>query len=262
MSTWLGKIQFGLVSLDVSLERAVLDRSLNFNQFDKNTKQRISRKVTNQDGDEVFSDDIIRGFTSEDEGKVVLFTDDEFKTLKGNLEHSIEILSFIPSAQLPGSTSLGTKYYVLPRGSGKSKNKAYRLLVSAMHSSNVFAVVRYVLRSKQYTGLCKVEGTKGFEYLTISALPYADEVVDVKSLSAMSDYFQEEGSNVVDAKSMKQAKSLISSMTEMKFIHEQYRDEFRDKVLAEVDRKLTTKSRKDKSNVVPITRNKNRRKAG
>jgi Ku protein len=256
MSTWLGKIQFGLVSLDVSLERAVLDRSLNFNQFDKNTKQKISRKTVNQDGDEVPLDDVIRGFTHDD--KVVLFTDEEFKGLKGNLEHSIEILSFIPNAQLPPHTSLGNKYYVLPRGSGKLKNKSYKLLVTAMYSGNVFAIVRYVLRSKSYVGICRVEGSKGFEYLTISALPYADEVVDVKSLSAMSDYFQEDID--LEDKMVKQASALITSMTEKKFVHEQYRDEFRDKVLTEVERKLTTKSRKEKSNVVSITRN--RKKAG
>lgn len=253
MSTWLGKIQFGLVSLDVSLERAVVDHSLRFKSIDRKTKEGIHRVNVDAEGNQVANDQLVKGFSINE--KVVLFEDDEISELKGSLEHTIEIIDFIPNSDFPHG-SLGTRYYVVPRGTGTSKYKAYRLLIAAMQSSRCFAVVRYVLRTKQYTGLCFVDGDKGFEYLVICSIPYPDELVDPKTV--YYQYFQEVQEITVEPKMMKQAKTLISSMMDMRFVHEKYRDDYRDKVLAKVEEKLVAKDRKTKSNVIPI----NRKRAG
>lgn len=255
MSTWIGKLQFGLVTLDVSLERAVVDRSISFSQFDAATRSKIHRKNVNDDGDEVAPDDIIRGFVKDD--KVVLFSPAEMAEMKGNLEHAIEIIDFVPRITVP-SWTMGTRYYVLPRGTGAGRNKSYKLLLAAMSKASASAVVRFVLRTKQYTGICYVAGDKGFEYLMLGIVPYADEIVDVKSINELTGFFEDD--TVLNRKELAQAKVLVESMLVDKFIPEHYTDEFRVTVTAEVERRLQAKDKRSKSNVIPITRNQ--KKAG
>lgn len=250
MTTWNGKLTFGMVNFDVAMEKTVRDQSISFKQFDKEDKSPIKRiAVRESDGKKVTQEDIVKGLVCED-GNTVIFTNEEVVALKGPLEHAIEVLDFIPKSKVP-LWSITNLYHLLPRGSGKNIYPAYRLFVKSCTDNDCVAIVKFVLRTKQYTGVIYCDGVVGKEYLMLGMLPYADEVVEVKE--KLEGYFQAVETMVLDEKMVKMSNELIKMHLVDEFNHEKYQDEFRDKIVKEADRKRKTRGKKRSDNVVSIT---------
>ena len=117
--SYKGSISFGLVYIPVTLHSAVKDNSIGFNMIDKKTMSRVKYKKTcaDCDGREVKQEDIVKGFEYED-GKYVIFENNDFDKLKSKKDKNITIEKFVNLSEVD-PIYFDKPYYVVPHGRGK-----------------------------------------------------------------------------------------------------------------------------------------------
>src|SRR5918994_63983 len=115
-------------------------------------------------------------------------------------------------------------YYLAP---DKGAAKPYKLLVDAMDEASKVAVARVVIRSKE--SLVALRPRAGI--LAMETMLFADEVINPDSL----DELTVDGSTT-SKRELDMAKQLIDSLS-ADFEPEQYRDEYRERVLEMIERK-------------------------
>src|SRR3954454_17831048 len=170
-SIWSGTITFGLISIPIKLFTAVRDKGVSFNQLDERNMGRIRyQKVSEVDGEGVPAEFIVKG-VEVSKGRYVLVAPDELAPFVPLATKSIDVDSFVELAEID-PVFFETTYYV---GQATVGAKPYALLTGALQASGKVAIVRFVMRRRQYTAaLCAVEGR-----LMMSTLAYADEVVPI-----------------------------------------------------------------------------------
>jgi DNA end-binding protein Ku len=108
--------------------------------------------------------------------------------------------------------------------------KPYALLMRAMEASKKVGIARFVMRSKQYVAAIRPHDG----HLVLSTMVYADEIVDPESISEI-----EEASEVeVSERELSMAQQLIDSLAAA-FDPAQFKDEYREQVLALIERKAS-----------------------
>jgi DNA end-binding protein Ku len=98
-----------------------------------------------------------------------------------------------------------------------------------MEASGKVAIGRFVMRNKQYAAAIRAEEGR----LVMSSLAYADEVVDPADIDELQGLDHVE----VTRKEMVMAESLVESLS-ADFEPDKYHDEYRDQVLALIDKKV------------------------
>jgi DNA end-binding protein Ku len=117
-------------------------------------------------------------------------------------------------------------YYVAPEKGGE---KAYTLLAEAMRESGRAALARYAARGKQYLVMVRpMKGTKGG--LVMQQLLYADEVRPFSEVPMT-------GAEVREPE-LKLARQLIDQITAETFEPTLYRDEVRERIQADIQKKM------------------------
>ncbi len=92
---WTGTISFGLVTVPVRVVSATKSLDVRFNQLEEGTGARIRyRQVSEQTGDEVPNDRIVKGYEISP-GQYVIVTDDEMKALAPKASRTIDIEDFV-----------------------------------------------------------------------------------------------------------------------------------------------------------------------
>jgi DNA end-binding protein Ku len=119
-----------------------------------------------------------------------------------------------------------TPYWVVPVAGAA---KAYQLMHRAMLESQRVAIGRVVLRQKGHLVALRPHG----DLLTMETMIYADEVVSPESLDDAAGA----ADGKVAAKELQVARQLIE-MLSGPFEPERYRDDYRDAVLAMIERKV------------------------
>ena len=210
---WTGSISFGMVAIPIRLVPAVRKKSISFNQLDDRTMSRIRyRKVSEETGDEVPSEHIVKGY---DLGgsNYVLLTDDDLAPLSPKKSKEIDLETFVPVADVD-PMMFDSSYLILP-----DKNaKPYALLAEAMADSGRVGIGRFVMRQKEYLAAIRSDGSR----LTLSTLVFPDELVAPDSLE---EFEQLEGIEVSD-KELKMAKGLVDALSD-DFDPTLYTDEYR-----------------------------------
>jgi len=213
---WTGSISFGMVAIPIRLVPAVRKKSISFNQLDDRTMSRVRyRKVSEETGDEVPSEHIVKGF---DLGgaKYVVLTDDDLAPLAPKKSKEIDLETFVPVADVD-PMMFDASYLILP-----DKNaKPYALLAEAMADSGRVGIGRFVMRQKEYLAAIRSDGSR----LTLSTLVFPDELVAPDSLE---EFEQLDGVEVSD-KELKMAKGLVEALSD-DFDPTQYTDEYRTSV--------------------------------
>lgn len=220
---WSGTISFGLVAIPVKLFNAVRKQSVSFNQLDERTMSRIRyRKVSDETGDEVPDEHIIKGYEVS-KGRYVVVDPDELEPFIPSATKTVDLEEFVDLGEID-PVYFDSAYYVAP----DANPKPYVLLARAMEEANKVAIARFVMRNKQYTAALRAQDGR----LVMSTLAYADEVVDPSSIDEL------EGLDEVDvsAKEVKMAESLVQSLTD-NFAPEKYHDDYREQVLDLIDKK-------------------------
>ena len=106
--------------------------------------------------------------------------------------------------------------------------KPYVLLAQAMEEAGKVAIGRFVMRNKQYVAALRAQDGK----LLMSTMVFADEVVDPSAIEELDVL----GEVDVSAKEVSMAEALVESLT-APFEPEKYHDEYREQVLALIDKK-------------------------
>ena len=220
---WTGTISFGLISIPIKLYTAVRHQAISFNQLDDRNMGRIRyQKVSEETGEEVPSDQIMKGFEIS-KGRYVLVDPDELAPFVPLNTKSVELQEFVDLDAID-PVFFETTYYVAPHLSPKP----YALLARALESTGKVAIARFVMRGRQYTAALRaVEGR-----LQMSTLAYTDEVVPVEEVEGLEGLDRVE----VADREVRMAEMLVESLT-ASFEPEKYQDDYRVQVLDLINRK-------------------------
>lgn len=221
-AVWTGNISFGLVTVPVKLTPATKSRDVSFNQLEAGTGSRVrNRRVSEQSGEEITSDKIVKGYEIE-KGRYVIVEKAELDALAPKASHTIEIEDFVDLADID-PIFFDTPYYVMV---DEKAAKPYKLLVDAMTELGKVAVGRVVLRAKER--LVAIRPVDGM--LCVETMRYADEIVDPASLGLPEDDIE------FSDREVSMARQLVETLS-ADFDASSYRDEYREQLLALIDKK-------------------------
>src|SRR5580692_7694830 len=146
-ATWSGFLSFGLVSVPVGLYTATTDQTIHFNQLRKGTSHRIRyKKVDEETGEEISSDDIVNGYPLGG-GEYVVVTREEMAEAAPGKSELIEIQDFVDLEDID-PIFFRSSYYLAPKGKGS--DRAYALLLQAMLETKKVGIATLVLRDKEH----------------------------------------------------------------------------------------------------------------
>lgn len=214
-SIWSGSISFGLVNVPVRLYSAVSEHKLRFHFVHEKDSSPIGyEKVCKQEGKPVPDDEIVKAFEFE-KGEYVFMDDEDFKAARVEGYKAIDIVDFVPYADIDPIYFSHT-YYV---GPDRGAEKTYSLLVKAMEGSDLAGIAKFVMRDRQNLGALRIRDG----VITLEQLYYADEIRDVDEIKASRTR--------VSAEELKMAERLIESFT-TEWEPERYKDTYRDELCA------------------------------
>jgi DNA end-binding protein Ku len=221
---WTGSISFGLLNVPVKLYSAVSKKSVSFRELRESDGSRVRHKrVAEADGEEVAYEDIVKGYEIAPD-QFVTITREELEELDPKKTRAIEILDFVDLDDID-PIYFDHPYYL---GPDKGAEKAYKLLVEAMEESRKVAVARFVLRNRESLAALRPMD----DVLTMATMRFADEVV---SPDEISEAFEAPDGDPAK-RELDMAKTLIDSLTS-DFDADKYRDEYREELLALIERK-------------------------
>jgi DNA end-binding protein Ku len=224
---WSGAISFGLVNVPVKLVGAVSPKDVRFNQLEAGTGARIKQKrVSAVTGEEVPFEQIVKGYEISPDNYVTI-EPQELEALDPKATRSIDIEDFVDLDQID-PLYFERPYYLVPDKGGA---KAYALLLEAMKESQKVGIARLVLRTKQYLAAIRPLG----DALVLETLLYPDEVTLPDEIEGLPRDDVE-----IQDRELKIARQLIESLS-TEFEPENYRDEYRERVLELIEQKAQGK---------------------
>ena len=158
-----------------------------------------------------------------------MITKDELDEMNPKKTRTIEIQDFVDLDEID-PIYFDHPYYL---GPDKGAEKAYALLTKAMSEQNKVAIARFVLRNKE--NLAAIRPMQGV--LTMATMRFADEVVTPDELDEVVGEVDEEPRKA----EVDMAKQLIDSLAS-DFDASQYKDEYREELLALIERKAKGES--------------------
>ncbi|UEM15883.1 Ku protein [Bradyrhizobium barranii subsp. barranii] len=190
-ANWKGFLRLSLVTCPVALYPATSDtEKVSFNQINRKTGHRIKYlKVDAETGDEVTSEDIVKGYKV-DTDTYIEVTKDELDDIALDSTHTIEIDEFVPKTDID-SRYLIRPYYLVP--DGKVGHDAFAVIRETIRSMDKVAIGRVVLTNREHIiALEPLEsGLMGtllrYPYEVRSEKEYFDDIQDVKLTRDMLD---------------------------------------------------------------------------
>ena len=188
---WKGYLRLSLVTCPIALYPATSEREkVSFNQINKETGHRIRyRKVDAETGEEVPSDQIIKGYEVA-KGEYIEITDEELESVALDSTRTIDIDEFVPRDEIDELYSI-RPYYIAP--DGKVGQDAFVVIRNAIEQMKMVAIGRVVLTSREHVIAIAPRG-KGlmgtllrFPYEVRDAGEYFDDIPNVKLTKDMMD---------------------------------------------------------------------------
>ena len=225
---WSGSISFGLLNVPVKLYSAVARRGISLREIRESDGARIRhRRVAEGTDEEVPYEKIQKAFEITS-GNYVPLSKEEMAALAPEKTRAIEVQDFVDLEEID-PIYFDSPYYL---GPADGAEKAYSLLASAMERSGKVAIARFVFRNKEHLAALRSENG----VLTLTTMRFADEVVPPDELDGV---LPAEKPNVA-AKEVEMAEKLIDSLTS-DFDPSAYRDEYREELMALIERKAEGK---------------------
>jgi len=225
---WSGSISFGLLNVPVKLYSAVARRGIGLREIRESDGARIRhRRVAEGTDEEVPYESIVKAFEIAPDRYVPL-SKDELASLDPKKSRAIEVQDFVDLGEID-PIYFDSPYYL---GPAEGAEKAYSLLARAMEGSGKVAIARFVFRNKEH--LAAIRPADGV--LTLTTMRFADEVVPP---SELEDLLPAEKPKVAK-REVEMAEKLIDSLTRS-FDPGAYRDEYREELLAMIERKAEGK---------------------
>ncbi|MEC5161175.1 MULTISPECIES: non-homologous end joining protein Ku [unclassified Janthinobacterium] len=239
---WKGAISFGLVHIPVELYSAVKENELDLTMLDRRDFAPVGFKRYNkQSGQEVGWDNIVKGYEYS-EGEFVVLSDEDLKRANIEATQTIDILAFVHAEEVP-LIYYEHPYYLAPSRGG---DKVYALLRETLRRGGKIGIANVVMRTKQH--LCALVCIG--EAIVLNTLRYHDEIRAADELKLPAATSKAAG---ISDKELQMALSLVDGMTEA-WQPEQYRDTYREDILALVERKIAAKQTKTITAAAPAKR--------
>lgn len=221
-SIWKGSISFGLVSIGVKLYSATEEKDVAFHQVHREDGGRIRYKRTcTVCGEEIAYNDIAKGYELPD-GDMVVLTDDDLAELPLTTSREIDVLQFVPLAQVD-PIYFSKSYYLEPESKA---TKAYVLLRDTLEESGKVAIVKVALRRREALATLRVrEGV-----LTMETMLWPDEV-------RKPEFGFLDESPEVRKQELAMAASLVESLSG-DFDPTEYTDQYREALDSLIDAKV------------------------
>jgi DNA end-binding protein Ku len=216
-------ISFGLVSVPVNLfSSSESSGALSFNMIHTKCGSRLKQQyICAKEGTIVEKDEVSKGYEFAKD-QYVLFSADEIKALDEKATNAIDIVEFVPLAEVD-RIYLEKVYYL---GAGKGGERAYRLLVAALEATGRAALGQYSARGKQHLVLVRPMG----DILAMEQLHYQGELRSAADVPRADVPLK-------DAE-LSLARQLIEQGAVDEFRPENFRDTVRERVLEEIQRKV------------------------
>ena len=219
---WKGSISFSLVNIPISLYPATRREELSFRMLRKSDLSPINyKRVAEVDGKEVPWEEIVKGYEYE-KGKFMVLKDEDFRRADIEAAQSIEIIQFVPLAEID-PMFFDKPYYLEPQKKG---GKAYALLREALRKSDKVGIAKVVIKTRQHLAAVKPEGNA----LVLELMHFAEELVDSSAL-------QIPGQTDVAGKELDMARELIQRMTD-KWDPEKFTDDYRHAIMDMIHKKI------------------------
>ena len=218
---WKGAIAFGLVNVPVKVYTATEDHDISLHQVHNADGGRIryqrrcevcSKIVDYEDIDKAYEDD----------GRTVVLSREELKSIPAENSHEIDVVQFVPADQLD-PIMFEKSYYLEP---DSKSPKAYVLLRRALEDTDRVAIVQFALRDKTRLGALRIRG----DVLMLQALLWADEVRE-------ANFPALETSIRISAQEREMSAALVDSMA-ADFEPGQFTDEYQLQLRQLIDAKL------------------------
>jgi len=222
---WSGTVSFGLVAIPVRLVTAVDPGRVTFHLLHNKDYSPLRRRMfCPREGTTVPPDEISRGYEIVADQYVVM-TDEELESVSPERSRTIEIVEFIDMKEVD-PIYYDHPYYLVPLKGGE---KAYRLLVEAMHRTHKAGLAKFVLGEREY--FVAVKSTNGV--LALITLHYREEILPDK------DLLPKEVETGADEKShmKKRIKDMMAD-----FDPERYADKRRKKIMDILKKKAKEKT--------------------
>src|SRR5579871_2033820 len=190
-ANWKGFLRLSLVTCPVALYPATSDsEKVSFNQINRKTGHRIKyAKVDADTGEEVASEDIVKGYKVDTDTYIEL-SKDELEDIALESTHTIEIDEFVPKTDIDNRYMI-RPYYLVP--DGKVGHDAFAVIRETIRTMNKVAIGRVVLTNREHIIALEPLG-KGlmgtllrYPYEVRSEKEYFDDVQDVKVTKDMLD---------------------------------------------------------------------------
>jgi DNA end-binding protein Ku len=190
-ANWKGFLRLSLVTCPVALYPATSDsEKISFNQINKKTGHRIKYlKVDADTGEEVASDEIIKGYKV-DTDTYIEVSKDELENIALESTRTIDIDEFVPKSSID-PRYLIRPYYLVP--DGKVGHDAFAVIRETIRNMDMVAIGRVVLTSREHIiGLEPLgKGLTGtllrYPYEVRDEKEYFDDIQDVKVTKDMLD---------------------------------------------------------------------------
>jgi len=221
--SYKGSISFGVFFIPITFHSTIKNNDIGFNMIDKKTMSRVKYKKTcaDCDGGEVKQEDIVKGFEYE-EGKYVIFDDNDFEKIKSKKDKNITIEKFVSLSEVD-PLYFDKPYYVVPTGA----EKAFAVLLTAMEQEGKAAIAKTVMGNKETLILIRAKDGQ----LLLNTLFFEEEVTKNPA---------KEITDKPKAEELKIAKAIIEGMSG-EFNPDEYKDEYRQKVQEAIERKIAGK---------------------
>ncbi len=221
-SVWSGYITFGLISIPVKLFSAARSEGVGFHMLHRECGSRIKQQQWCPVHERtVTRDEIVKGYEYEKD-RYVTVEPEEIKKIEPKTARAMEILEFVPTAQVD-PIYFDSSYYLLPDEPGR---KAYALLKTALEKSGYVGVARVSMHNREYTVVLRPQGNG----LTAHTMFYQSEVRKIEEMGPV-DHAE------VKEKELELAHTLIQSLA-AEFDPGKYHDQFADQLRALVEAKV------------------------
>ena len=221
-----GTISFGLVSIPVKLYTAASSTAVSFNLLHAKCGSRIRQQTFCPTCNEVVERSaLVRGYEFAKD-QYVRVSDDELKAVEGEASQMIDIAEFVPLAKVDPIYFERT-YYL---GPDKGGEKPYRLLADALAKAEQVALAKFVMRGKE--NLVLIRSAQGG--LMLHTMYFADEVRNF-------DEIDKGQSAKIKTGELELAVKLIEGLSADEFEPDQYKDEYRDRVVDVINKKVEGK---------------------
>jgi len=222
---WTGSIAFGLVTIPISLQRAVRDSRPRFRMLHAKDKSPVKfERVCLREGEPVAWEDLVKGYEYE-KGKFVTLTREDIQAAALEKSHSVDIMDFVDANDID-DRFFETPYYAVP---GKGGERAYAVLREALRQAGKTGVAKVMLRETQHLAALEAIG----DALVLTMLRFPDELVDLTDLKFPS-------ASGIREKEVEMAKTLVGQLS-ADWKPDKYTDEYQANLMKVIRAKIKGK---------------------